>query len=88
MSSTSRVPSVEGIARLRDVPWFDRKILLGKRRVSGLNPEGEAFKAGVREGQVLGMSIPWHDVSKPRGSKSGPVTASKQSNTFREEKQS
>ena len=75
--------------RLRDVSWFDRKILLAKRRVSGLNPESKAFKAGVREGQqVLGMSIQRRDVSKPYDSKSGPVTARKQSNTFREEKQS
>ena len=45
---------------------FDRKILLAKRQVSGLNPESEAFKAGLREGQqVLGMSIHWNDVSKP-----------------------
>lgn len=45
---------------------FDREILLAKNRVSGVNPESEAFKAGLRDGQeVVGMSIYWNDVSKP-----------------------
>jgi predicted metalloprotease with PDZ domain len=45
---------------------FDGAILRAKSRVSGVNPESEAFKAGVREGQeVLGMSIYWDDASKP-----------------------
>jgi hypothetical protein len=45
---------------------FDKETLLSKNRVSGVNPDSAAFRAGIRDGQeVAGASIWWDDVSKP-----------------------
>ena len=56
--------------QLLEVPRFelgmDRTALLEQHTIAGLQPNSEAQRAGLEEGdRVAGMSIYWDDVSKP-----------------------
>jgi predicted metalloprotease with PDZ domain len=58
-------------ARLQtdEIPPFelgiDREALMARYVITGVKPDSEAFRAGLKDGQqVVGISIHWNDVSK------------------------
>ena len=58
------------VREMVDIPSFElgmnREELLEKRRVAGLQPASEAYKSGLRDGDiVVGTDVYWNDTSKP-----------------------